>query len=92
MSADPIIPAPGSHRPGVAQVRLIGPADVVEAACASLADFYGGLWQRGSGGPSRKNPDDLLVYGTLVVPVPIAGDSSPTAPTRTTRPRRGLPR
>ncbi len=93
--SDPIIPTPGSHRPGVVNLRLIGPADVVAAASASLSDFYGGFWQPGAAGPSRKNPDDVLMYGTLIVAVPVtpgAGvDRSPATVTRPTRQRR-LPR
>ncbi len=66
---EPIIPRPGSARPGVASLRINGPADVVDAALQSLADFYGELWQPGTRKPSRTSNDDL-VYGTLIVPVP----------------------
>lgn len=65
---EPTIPAPGSQRPGVANIRIIGPADVVTATSKSLADFYGDLWQPGSRSKSRKSTDDLM-YGTLIVPV-----------------------
>lgn len=69
-SVEPIMPAPGSYRPGVVNVRLIGPADVVDAASASLDDFYGRMWQPGTRKPSRTS-SEVLVYGTLVVPVPV---------------------
>ncbi len=80
-----------SHRPGVAQVRIIGPAAVVDAAAASLADLYGDLWQPGGRGPSRKSPTDVLMYGTLVVPVP-AGGAEPPVQAEVTRTRRRLGR
>lgn len=66
---EPIIPRAGSARPGVANLRIIGPPDVVDATLQSLADFYGELWQPGTRKPSRTSNDDL-VYGTLIVPVP----------------------
>ena len=68
-SVDPVVPTPGSHRPGVVNVRLVGPADVVDAAIASLGDFYGELWQPGTRKPSRTS-SEVLVYGTLIVAVP----------------------
>jgi hypothetical protein len=66
----PIIPASGSHRPGVVNVRLVAPADVLDAAVASLSDFYGGFWQPGTRKPSRTS-DEVLIYGTLIVAVPV---------------------
>ena len=69
-TVEPIIPTPGTHRPGVANIRIVAPADVVDATIASLADFYGGFWQPGTRKPSRTS-SDVLVYGTLIVPVPI---------------------
>jgi hypothetical protein len=66
----PIIPVTGSHRPAVVQARLIAPAPAIAAATRSIGDFYGDLWQEGSRGTSRKNPKDMLLYGTLIVPVP----------------------
>ncbi len=65
--------APGSHRPGVANLRIIAPADVVDAAARSLADFYGGHWQPSTRKPARGS-DDTILYGTLIVPVPVAGE------------------
>lgn len=61
-------PVPSS-RPGVAQIRLVGPAEVVEAAMASLAEHYGALWQCSDPAPSRRSAHDRLVYGTLIVPL-----------------------
>lgn len=82
----PIIPAAGSHRPAVVQVRLIAPADAIDAAAVSLADFYGGLWQPGSRGPSRRNPNDVILYGTVIVAVPNTSNSpARPAPRRTSR-------
>ncbi len=78
-------------RPGVASVRIIGPAAVVEAAAASLAANYGDLWQPGGGGPSRKSATDVLLYGTLIVPVP-AGGAEPPVQAEVTRTRRRLGR
>lgn len=39
--AEPIIATAGSLRPGAVHVRLVCPADVMDAALASLVDFYG---------------------------------------------------
>jgi hypothetical protein len=65
-----IIPTPGSQRPAVVDVRLIGPTEAVDAALASLADFYGDLLQLGPRQRSRHNADHILARGTLIVPVP----------------------
>jgi hypothetical protein len=66
-----IIPAAGALRPGVVNVRLVCPPDVMAAALESLSDFYGDAWQPSTRKPSR-NADDgqVLTYGTLIVPVP----------------------
>lgn len=42
----------------------------MSAAIASLGDFYGELWQPGTRKPSRTS-SEVLVYGTLVVPLPV---------------------
>lgn len=68
------IPAQGSNRPAVVQTRLIAPAPAIDAADGSLGDFFGDLWQTGSRGTSRKRPTDVLLYGTLIVPVPTKVD------------------
>ena len=72
----PIIPAPGSHRPGAVNVRLVCPPDVMAAALASLSDFHGDAWQPSARKPSRSSDGHLLQYGTLIVPVPVPGPGS----------------
>lgn len=69
----PVIPAPGSHRPGAVNVRLVCSPDVMAAALASLSGFYGDAWQPSARKPSRSGGGDLLQYGTLIVPVPASG-------------------
>lgn len=68
--AGPIIPRPGSYKPGVAQVRLVCPPDVMDAALALLADLLGEAWQPSTRKPGRHAGGDELQYGTLIVPVP----------------------
>ena len=65
-----IIPPPGSHKPGVAQIRLVCPPDVMDAALALLADLLGEAWQPSTRKPGRHAGGDELQYGTLIVPVP----------------------
>ena len=65
----PVIPPPGSHKPGVAQVRLIGPPEVIDAALALLGDLLGEAWQPSTRKPGRHAGGDHLQYGTLIVPV-----------------------
>jgi len=55
--------------PAVVQVRLIGPAAAVAAASRAQAEKYGPLWQPGTTKPSRHAGGDVLMYGTLIVPV-----------------------
>jgi hypothetical protein len=66
----PIIPAQGPHRPAVVSARLIAPVLAIDTASQTLGDFYGDLWQEGGRGKSRKNPADVLLYGSLIVPIP----------------------
>lgn len=65
-----LIPVPGSLRPGVASVRLVGPPDVLDAALDSLSAFYGDAWQPSTRKPSRHGTGEMLLYGTLIVAVP----------------------
>ena len=62
----------GLPRPGVVSVRLVCPPAVLDAALASLAEQYGDAWQPGTRKPSRHEGGDVLLYGTLIVPVPRA--------------------
>jgi hypothetical protein len=64
------VPPPGSHKPGVVQVRLIGPPDVIDAALTLLSDLLGDAWQPSTRKPGRHSGGDHLQYGTLIVPVP----------------------
>ena len=66
----PVIPPPGSHKPGVAQVRLIGPPEVIDAALVLLGDLLGEAWQPSTRKPGRHAGGDHLQYATLIVPVP----------------------
>ncbi len=65
--------AQAGYRPGVAQVRLVGPPEVVDAANALLADLLGDAWQPSTRKPGRHAGGDHLQYGTLIVPVPRGG-------------------
>jgi hypothetical protein len=69
----PASPPPGSHKPGAAQVRLIGPPEVIDAALALLGDLLGEAWQPAARKPGRHPGGDHLQYGTLIVPVPRGG-------------------
>lgn len=60
---------PGASRPVVVHVRLIGPAAAVAAASRAQTEKYGPLWQPGTTKPSRHAGGDVLMYGTLIVPV-----------------------
>ena len=62
-------PRPGSHKPGVAQVRLVCPPDVMDAALTLLGDLLGDAWQPSTRKPGRHAGGDELQYGTLIVPV-----------------------
>jgi hypothetical protein len=64
------VPPPGAHKPGVAQVRLIGPPDVIDAALVLLGGLLGEAWQPSTRKPGRHAGGDHLQYGTLIVPVP----------------------
>jgi hypothetical protein len=68
--AGAVLPPPGSHKPGVAQVRLIGTPEVIDAALALLGDLLGAAWQPSTRKPGRHAGGDQLQYGTLIVPVP----------------------
>jgi hypothetical protein len=57
-------------RPGVAQVRLVGPPEVIDAANALLADLCGDAWQPSTRKAGRHEGGDHLQYGTLIVPIP----------------------
>jgi hypothetical protein len=69
----PVIPPRGSHKPGVAHVRLIGPPDVIDAALALLGDLLGDGWQPSARKPGRHRGGYHLQYGTLIVPIPRGG-------------------
>jgi len=58
------------YRPGVANVRLVGPPEAIDAALALLADLCGDAWQPSTRKPGRHVGGDELQYGTLIVPVP----------------------
>ena len=61
--------AQAGYRPGVAQVRLIGPPEVIDAALALLADLCGDAWTASTRKPGRHDGGDQIQYGTLIVPV-----------------------
>lgn len=62
--------AQAGYQPGVAQVRLVGPPEVIDAANALLADLCGDAWTSSTRKPGRHEGGDHLQYGTLIVPVP----------------------
>ena len=62
--------AQGGYRPGVAQVRLVGPPETIDAALRLLADLCGDAWSPSTRKPGRHEGGDHLQYGTLIVPVP----------------------
>ena len=59
-----------AYRPGVAQVRLVGPPETIDAALRLLADLCGDAWSPSTRKPGRHEGGDHLQYGTLIVPVP----------------------
>lgn len=65
--------ARSGYRPGVVMVRLVGPAETIDAALRLLADLCGDAWQSSTRKPGRHAGGDELQYGTLVVPVPREG-------------------
>ncbi|MEV4212517.1 hypothetical protein [Micromonospora sp. NPDC049662] len=65
-----IIPTAGSFRPGAVNVRLVCPPEVMDAALASLADFYGDAWKPSTREPAPSSDGHLMRTGTLIVPVP----------------------
>lgn len=69
MSSEPAIPAPGTIRPGVVQVRLAGQPDAIAAAVDHLADLHGDAWTPSTRKGSRHEGGEVLQYGTLIVPV-----------------------
>ena len=62
--------ARAGYRPGVANVRLVGPPETIDAALALLADMMGDAWQPSTRKPGRHAGGEQLQYGTLIVPVP----------------------
>lgn len=68
--AAPVVPSPGSYKPGVVNVRLVCPPEVMDAALALLGDLLGDAWQPSTRKPGRHAGGDELQYGTLIVPVP----------------------
>ena len=69
MMTAPAIPSPGTYKPGVVNVRLVCPPEVMDAALALLADLLGEAWQPSTRKPGRHAGGDELQYGTLIVPV-----------------------
>lgn len=67
---EPIIPTPGSFEPRPVSVRLVCAPDVIDAALASLADFYGEAWKPSDGEAARSSDGTLMKNGTLIVAVP----------------------
>lgn len=67
--------ARAGYRPAVAQVRLVGPPEVIDAALLLLADLLGDAWTPSTRKPGRHAGGDDLQYGTLIVPVPRGGQS-----------------
>lgn len=62
--------AQAGYRPGVAQVRLVGAPETIDAALRLLADLCGDAWTPSTRKPGRHEGGDHLQYGTLIVPVP----------------------
>ena len=62
--------AAAGYRPGVAQVRLVGPPEAIDAANALLADLLGDAWTPSTRKAGRHAGGDELQYGSLIVPVP----------------------
>jgi hypothetical protein len=58
------------YRSGVANVRLVCPPEVMDAALALLGDLLGDAWQPGTRKAGRHAGGDDLAYGTLIIPVP----------------------
>jgi hypothetical protein len=55
--------ARAGYRPGVAQVRVVGPPQVIDAANALLADLCGDAWNPSTRKPGRHEGGDHLQYG-----------------------------
>jgi hypothetical protein len=64
-----VVPRTAAPKPGVAQVRLVGPPEVIDAALALLAELCGDAWQPSTRKAGRHDSGDELQYGTLIVPV-----------------------
>lgn len=62
--------ARAGYRPAVAQVRLVGPPEAIDAALTLLADLLGDAWTPSTRKPGRHAGGDELQYGSLIVPVP----------------------
>lgn len=58
----------GRSRPGIAELRLIGPPAVIDAAKAMLAEAFPDLYHPAGRTPARRGGGDIQ-YGTLIVPV-----------------------
>lgn len=57
-------------RPGIVQVRLVGPPEVLDVAGEYLAEELGDSWQPSTRKPGRHAGGDHLQYGTLIVALP----------------------
>jgi hypothetical protein len=65
--------ARAGYRPGVANVRLAGPPETIDAALKLLAGLLGDAWQPSTRKPGRHAGGDELQYGTLIVPIERSG-------------------
>jgi hypothetical protein len=74
--------------PVALDMRLIHRPAVIDAAGAMLADRLGWAFQRGSLLGSRHDPDDVRMYGKLLVPVPVAVMAEISAAPAVPRPAR----
>lgn len=66
----PAVPVPSLPRPGVANIRIDGPAEVIDAALVVLEAAHGDAWQPSTRKPSRYAGGGQVQYGTLIVPLP----------------------
>jgi hypothetical protein len=62
-------PTAGPYKPGIAEVRLVGTPDVLDAVLADLAAAFGEGWQRQRRKPSRDGDGRFVQYGALIVPI-----------------------
>jgi len=54
-------------KPGVVNVRLIGPPGVIDAALYLLNELLGDAWHPATRKPGRHAGGDELQYGTMIV-------------------------